>query len=50
MRSSCAASSRNWRCDDQAQRLHIDVYAATRRDDARPALLQALEKLSDGAP
>ena len=36
--------------DDQAQRLHIDVYAATRRDDARPALLQALEKLSDGAP
>jgi len=37
-------------CDDQAQQLNIDVYAATRHDDARPALMLALEKLSDGAP
>lgn len=32
--------------DAQAQQLAIDVYAATRRHDARPALLQALDRLS----
>lgn len=31
--------------DDEAQQLNIDVYAATRRDDQRPAVLQALEIL-----
>ncbi|WP_313382695.1 LysR family transcriptional regulator [Pantoea sp.] len=36
--------------DSQAQQLNIDVYAATRHDDVRPALLQALARLSDGAP
>lgn len=36
--------------DDQAQQLNIDVYAATRRNDTRLALLQALDRLSDSAP
>jgi len=36
--------------DREAQQLAIDVYAATRRHDARAVLLQALNTLSDSAP
>ncbi|MEZ3500785.1 LysR family transcriptional regulator [Pantoea sp. KPR_PJ] len=32
--------------DEEAEQLNIDVFAATRRDDQRPAVLQMLDKLS----
>jgi len=36
--------------DGEAQQLNIDVYAATRRGDQRPAVLQTLEILGAGDP